>query len=216
MKTTKISHVFDILTNLYNLNIINPCKNERYLHHYFTEIIQKDYPICFEDISKCKLHPEWATSNLSRPKGGKYKKIEKKYEIDSLGTSGFIDFVLGDYNNPEIGVEFKLNFSWRFESIVFDYVKLMDLNNPLNAAISFSIIIREKNLSNKLKLEIINKTVFEYKNRLKERLDKNRIFLFWIVEIAYNNKKINSWYCDNMEGLFKEDIPKFAEIENRF
>lgn len=213
MKSTKISHTLDILTNLYYLNIIKPCQNERYLHHYFTEKIQKNYPICFEDISKSKLHPEWATANQSRLNGGKYKKIEKRYEIDSVGTSGFIDFVLGDYNNPEIGIEFKSNSSWRFESLVFDYMKLMDINNPLQTAISFSIIYRENELSNKLKLEIINKTITEYKNRLKERLDKNRTFIFWIVEIAYNSKKTNSWYCENLDEMFKVGIPKFTKNE---
>lgn len=209
MKSIKISKTLDILTNICYLKIIKPCQNERYLHHYFTEKMQKYFPIYLEDITKSKLHPEWATANQIRINGGKYKKIGNRYEIDNDGTSGFIDFVLGDYNNPEIGIEFKSNSSWKFESIVFDYMKLMDINNPLQTAISFSIIYRENGPSNKLKLDIINKTIEEFKNRLNERLDKSRPFLFWIVEIAHKRDKINSWYCKNLEQEFKIGIPEF-------
>ncbi|NLJ82045.1 MAG: hypothetical protein GX330_02840, partial [Bacteroidales bacterium] len=93
--------------------------------------MQKKYPICYDNLLHSKLHPEWATS-------GKYKKSEKEYLIDEKGTCGFIDFAIGDYENPDLCIEFKHNKSWNFQSIVFDFMKLMDSNNKMKSAISFS------------------------------------------------------------------------------
>jgi hypothetical protein len=100
MKKIKDSIMFNILNEIYNMNFVKPCCNERYLHHYFTKQIQEYYPIVYEDINQCKLHPEWATSNKYRS-GGKYKKDGNEYVIDDNGTSGFIDFALGEYDKPE-------------------------------------------------------------------------------------------------------------------
>lgn len=176
-----------VLMDIFYMIIINPNINERYLHHYFTEKIQKAYPIIYNDLTKCKLHPEWATANQSRFNGGKYKKNGVKYEVDNNGTSGFIDFALGNYNNPEIGIEFKSIKSWHFQSVVFDFMKLMDSKNNLKTVISFSIIYRKKGLSNRLTLNKINETLTELTDRLNNRLNSKRTFLFWIIEIAYNS-----------------------------
>ena len=207
MERMPIPQIIELLTSIYNLEIKNPCLNERYLHHYFTKTIQKEFPIIFDDLHKSKLHPEWATSNQYRLKGGKYKENDNKYEINDNGTSGFIDFALGDYYNPQIGIEFKCNKSWNFQSIVFDYMKLMDKNNLLQQAISFSIIYRDKRLSNELKLNNINETIIELKKRLNTRLATNRQFLFWVVEIAIESKSKRSWYCTNLDEKFLIGIP---------
>lgn len=209
MKDLLEQRIVDILLNVYDMNFLKPCLNERYLHHHFTEKIQIEYPIVYNNLDKCKLHPEWATANKFRLNGGgKYKKIGNKYEIDDNGTSGFIDFALGDYNNPEIVIEFKCNKSWQFQSIVFDYMKLMDKNNPLKKVVSISIIYRDKKLSNKLTLNKINESITELSNRLNGRMDINRPFLFWIIEIAYNNKQKESWYCRNLNEKFVNGIPQ--------
>lgn len=202
-----VSQVFNTLMNIYNLNIVNPCKNERYLHHFFTKKIQKVCPIVYTDLDMCKLHPEWATSNQLR-NGGKYKKSGNKYVIDENGTSGFIDFALGNYKNPEIGIEFKSIESWQSQSIVFDYMKLLDGNNHLKKAVSVSIIYRKNKLSNRLTLSKINETITELKGRLESRLDTNRPFLFWIIEIDYNNNKRMSWYCKNLNDSFNKGVPQ--------
>jgi len=201
------NQVFNALMDIYDLNIVNPCRNERYLHHFFTMKIQKVWPIVFTDVDMCELHPEWATSNQLR-KGGKYKKSENKYVIDDNGTSGFIDFALGNYKNPEIGIEFKSSESWKSSSIIFDYMKLLDKNNHLKKAISISIIYRNNKLSVRLSLNKINETITELKDRLENRLDTGRPFLFWIIEIAYNNNQKRSWYCKNLNDGFKEGYPQ--------
>ena len=204
------SQVFSILSEIANLNFFKPCINERYLHHYFTMKIQKVYPIVYEDVRKGKLHPEWATAIKDYRNGGKYQKVGNEYKIkDGNGTTGYIDFVLGDYDNPEMGIEFKCNRSWNFQSLVFDYMKLMDRNNSIQKVISFSIIYREKDHSNKLPLEL-NGTIDKLTKRLGNRMDNKREFLFWILEIApnsCNSKKVKSWYCNDLEYKFQEKMP---------
>jgi len=194
-----MEQIINIINEIYNLDFANSCKNERYLHHYFTGKIQKEYPIIYKDMTNSTLHPEWTTS-------GKYCKTDKEYLIDENGTFGHIDFALGNYENPDLGIEFKHNQSWNFQSIVFDFMKLMDCKNKIKTAISFSIIYRKKELSNELTLEIINETITELKNRLDNRLDENRPFLFWIIEVApqSNTNKKKSWFCNNLDNKFKE------------
>jgi hypothetical protein len=87
-------------------------------------------------------------------------------------------------------------------------MKLMDKCNPLKKAISISIIYRDKKLSTKLTLNKINESITELSNRLNVRMDINRPFLFWIIEIAYNNKKKESWYCRNLNEKFLNGIPQ--------
>lgn len=207
MENLAIRQIIEVLTNIYNLNIQVPCLNERYLHHYFTKKIQSEYSIILNELNKSKLHPEWATANQYRLNGGKYKKNNNEYEINDNGTSGFIDFALGNYNNPQICIEFKCNKSWSFQSIVFDYMKLMDKNNELQQAVSFSIIYRDIKLSNELNLNKINETISELKKRLNKRLATNRRFIFWIVEIAIETKRKRSWYCTNLDEKFLIGIP---------
>jgi len=201
MKVTQ--QAIDILTGIYNLNITNPCQNERYLHHYFTKRVQEEYPIDYENISNSSLHPEWATV-------GEYYKNDKKYHPIEKGTCGHIDFALGKYDNPDLGIEFKYCESWKFESIVFDFMKLLDVKNQIKTAISFSIICRRENeLSNKLTGKKINETITEVTKRLGKRLDTNRPFLFWIIEIAPNSniKQKQSWVCNHLNRKFESGIP---------
>ena len=119
-------NVCKFLKEVYDLTYIDPCCNERYLHHYFSQRIKDSFPVDYVDYKRSSLHPEWATANSIRPKGGKYKKENNKYFVNDAGTSGFIDFALGNYENTELGIEFKVCESFKFESLVFDYMKLMD------------------------------------------------------------------------------------------
>jgi hypothetical protein len=191
--------VIDILTNICNLNITEPCYNERYLHHYFTEKVQKVYPIVYDNLSQSKLHPEWTTI-------GKYRKESKEYIITEKGTCGHIDFAIGDYNNPDLGIEFKHTTSWNYQSLIFDFMKLLDIKNKIKSAISFSIIYRENELSNRLTLNKINETIEIFTNRLDNRLEKDRPFLFWIIEVAPKSKtnQKKSWFCNSLDEKFKE------------
>ena len=77
------------------------------------------------------MHPEWPTFKKGTGlKYSKYKKINGKYQPYEEGSAGFIDFAIGDYNEPEIGIEFSLKYGWSNEAIVYDFLKLLDKNNP--------------------------------------------------------------------------------------
>ena len=120
--------------------------------------------------------------------------------------------ILGDYHNPKYGIEFKCTKSWNFQSIVFDYMKLMDSNNLLQKSMSFLIIYRENKFSNRLNIDKINETINELINRLNERLEIKRPFLFWIIEISVKTKGITSWYCNNLNEKFLSGIPKHTSL----
>ena len=105
--------------------------------------------------------------------------------------------------------EFKFCKSWNFQSLVFDYMKLLDCDNSIQKVISFSVIYRDNELSNQLTLEKIKETITVLKNRLDGKLDNNREFLLWIIEIAPHSKKQQkrSWFCDNLDKNFVEGTP---------
>jgi hypothetical protein len=81
-------------------------------------------------------------------------------------------------------------------------MKLLYDANSIQKAISFSIIYRENKLSNKLTFDKINETIEECIKRLDRKLDKDRPFLFWIIEIAQKSHQKKSWYCDNLDTRF--------------
>ncbi len=74
------------------------------------------------------------------------KKENKVYLPNKNGGAGFIDFAIGDYNEPGIGIGFSLKYGWSHEEIVYDFLKLLDKKNPFKVSISFNIIFREKRL----------------------------------------------------------------------
>ncbi|MCD6506565.1 hypothetical protein J7M22_08050, partial [Candidatus Poribacteria bacterium] len=105
--------------------------NERYLHHFFSHILQKKYNMLnlSGDNGNITLHPEWPTyKEQTKLDYGRYKKVNGKYYPDKNGTAGFIDFAIGDYNKPDIGIEFSLKYGWSHEEIVYDFLKLLDSN----------------------------------------------------------------------------------------
>lgn len=208
-RTTKETFfkVCNIIKEVYDLNFIDPYCNERYLHHYFSQRIKESFSVIYEDYNNSTLHPEWATANKVHMNGGRYRKKDNKYFVKDAGTSGFVDFALGKYKNPALGIEFKVCDSWKSESLIFDYMKLMDRNNSIKSSISFAVIFRESRFSNKLNINTLNNTLLELENRLNERLDTNRKFLFWIVEVALKSQEKRSWYCDNLSNNFSSGIP---------
>ena len=72
--------------------------------------------------------------------------------------------------------------------------------NSMKQAISFSIMYRDNGFSKYLTAEI-NKIKCILIDRLGDRIDNNRPFVFWIIEIAQDGRK-RSWICDNLEKGF--------------
>jgi hypothetical protein len=162
-----------------------------------------------EDYQKIELHPEWPT--YKKQTGlifGKYSKENGKYQPDSKGKAGFIDFAIGDYEKPEIGIEFSLKYGWSNEEMVYDFLKLLDGKNPFKAAISLNIILRKDHLARGARLTDLeshmNSALHEAMYRLKKGVcTEKRKLQFIITEIAKHNTR-RHWVCNEINGKFEK------------
>jgi hypothetical protein len=214
---TAMRKSISILKKLWDTKIIpNKCQNERYLHHYYSKEIQEFFGINFSNLENSMLHSEWPTSKKSTNISySKYRKNdEKKYIIDTDdGSSGFIDFAIGNYIKPEFAIEFTSKYGFSSEDIIFDFLKLLDLKNPFEYVISFNLIYRENDLpqgnNENNVIEALKKTLIEIKNR-SLKFEVNRQYLFWIIEIDQSGNK-RSWICEDIECGFKKELPDFQK-----
>lgn len=189
--------------------------NERYLHHKFSHLVQKesDYEIDITD-AKSLFHPEWATSIKGiRDEGGFYTRSENGYEPrpsrkasqdDSKGGSpGFIDFAIGDFNNPDYAVEFKMAKNMDAKGFVFDYMKLLDNRNKFKKEVfSLSVVLGRKT---ELKVKDLNDNLEAAKAKLGKFLSKqdDRKVLFYVIQIKEGERPIE-WKCENIKIGFKQ------------
>ena len=189
--------------------------NERYLHHKFSFLVQKEsgYEINVTD-AKSMFHPEWATSIKGiRDEGGFYAKGVDGYEPrlsrkvskdDSKGGSpGFIDFAIGDFDNPDYAVEFKMAKNMDAKGFVFDYMKLLDNRNKIKKeVISLSVILGRKT---KLEDKDLNENLGFARKKLGKYLSKpqDRKVLFYVIQINEGEQPCE-WKCDNIEVGFKQ------------
>lgn len=135
--------------------------NERYLHHYFShkwlslyEHENKQEISLIKENENLIFHPEWPTYKKATGIGyGKYRKENKpgdsepgKYMPCAEGTAGFIDFAIGEYQAPKIGIEMTLKYGWSNEEVIYDFVKLLDKGNPFEVVYSLNVILRDKRL----------------------------------------------------------------------
>lgn len=150
MNSQKILSVFeDFISNLsYQTYFIN----ERYIHHSLSSQLQRE--LGGIDLGGTRelilLHPEWPTYKKVPDKCNyaKYSRNDstKKYQKNNSGGSGFIDFALGAYLRPQIGVEITAKRGWNGEEIIFDLIKLLDSASPFETIFSINIIYRDNRL----------------------------------------------------------------------
>ncbi len=87
--------------------------NERYLHHFFSHRIQSiepcPMPLLDPATSSLRFHPEWPTyKEATGIDCGKYQKREGRYlPVETGKKGGFVDFALGPYPTPEVGVSLR-------------------------------------------------------------------------------------------------------------
>lgn len=162
--------------------------NERYLHHLFSHIIQRDgIKISLQD--NVGLHPEWATfvTGMQSRRNGLYRKKGYKYEaVKENGSSGYIDFAIGDVNHPEYAIEFKMSDSFDEEGVVFDYMKLLDSRNPINHSISIVVYYGRKNHSKKCTGGVLSEC-YATANKLLDAINcfaDKRPYRFILLEVS--------------------------------
>ncbi len=188
--------------------------NERYLHHFFSHLLQAKQNLL--DLTGEKeaitLHPEWPT--YKKQTGlhyGRYKRKNRKYQPDANGTAGFIDFAIGDYHKPDIGIEFTLKFGWSQEEIIYDFLKLLDNKNPFKTSISSNVMLRHgrlvKGRSSRNLEEHMNKAFREALTRLKiESNAISRELYLVVTEIDEDNNR-RHWHYNRTSGKFGKGLP---------
>ena len=191
--------------------------NERYLHHYFSYSLLKNERQCLnltDSSTMIALHPEWPTYKKQTGLAyGRYKKENNIYLPNKVGSAGFIDFAIGDYKRPDIGIEFSLKYGWSREELVYDFLKLLDKKNPFKVSISLNIIFRQKRLVSEGHLsnleERMNEAYREAIRRLNgDKCDDSRELYLIVTEIdRYNNRH---WYYDKKSNKFKKGLPFIA------
>lgn len=184
--------------------------NERYLHHKFSYLVQKESGFEINVTDKpSNFHPEWATSIKGKRKGGFYARNDDGYETrenrkDSKddsngGNSGFIDFAIGDFDEPDYAVEFKMAKYMDAKGFAFDYMKLLDNRNKFKEVISLSVVLGRKT---KLEVNDIDSNLEDAIKKLgKEYLSKDRKVLFYVIQINEGDEPIE-WKCTDVDTKF--------------
>ena len=203
--TSSYDDILDILRQfvdeLDSCETITHC-NERYLHHYFSHKLQSKYEISFD--GKSLIHPEWATAKKGTARNAKYKEGRKHYLVDQTnGTSGFIDLAVGNLDNPEIAIEFKMSESLDTKGIEYDYLKLLDGRNPFTKSVSIVVLYGRKSKSMTIYSEHLPSCVKDAVQRLNENgIQARSEFAFFVIEFFNGNAYIHR--CETQDGVFKE------------
>lgn len=189
--------------------------NERYLHHFFAYRLQQQ--IGGLDLTqaseKLVIHPEWPTLKASTDIAyGRYRASDDKYEPVDDGTAGFIDFALGDYNSPAIGLEITLKSGWTHEEIVYDFVKLLDGRNPFRSVVSLNVLLRPNGVAVAGKQDRLRHRMLEAYEEALTRLgawvcDKSRRRFLVVLELAPKARRF--WYFepDRQEFVDTDQLP---------
>lgn len=193
--------------------------NERYLHHCFSHMLQNRWnmlDLIGEQNERIALHPEWLTyKKQTGLRYGQYRKENGKYVSTPKGTAGFIDFAVGDYAEPEIGVEFSLKYGWSNEEIVYDFLKLVDKNNPFNTSISLNMIFRKGKLVRGKYLGDLQNHIDDAFREAVRRLGnevcdlRTRDLYLIVTEIAQDNNR-RHWHYEKGNNRFEIGLPEFA------
>ena len=192
--------------------------NERYLHHAFTHRLQGagDLVRLTAQNGEPILHPEWPTYKKSTGLTGygRYArdKATKEYLPTADGSAGFIDFALGAYHCPTIGIEFYLGYGWGHEHLVFDLLKLRDARNPFQTVFSFNVIVRDKALARGGGLasleQHMNEAYIEARGRLMAAnllCDTARTVHCVVTELSETGRR--HWHLQQPGGVFACGLP---------
>ncbi|MBN1810844.1 MAG: hypothetical protein JXA14_03315 [Anaerolineae bacterium] len=118
--------------------------NERHLHHTFSRVLQREGFSLGLDGTEASLHPEWPTyKEAASLRFAKYRQNESgQYQPSQDGSPGFLDFAVGRFDCPVIGVEFTLKSGWSSEENTYDLIKLMDPRLPFQLGVSLNVVLR--------------------------------------------------------------------------
>ena len=184
------------------MNYLGLLLNERYLHHFLSYRLQEQTGglDLTQEADRLKVHPEWPTFKMSTEIAcGRYRATDGKYKPVDDGTAGFIDFALGDYKTPEIGIEITLKAGWAHEEIVYDFVKLLDGRNPFTSVISLNVMLRPNGVATGGRRDLLHRRMLEAYEEAVTRLgdwvcDRTRERFLVVLELSPDTRKF--WYFD--------------------
>lgn len=120
------------------------CINERHLHHAFSHHLQQRRLSLGFDGEPAHLHPEWPTWKESVDRRFiRYRQRDgREFHPDETGSPGFVDFAIGEYEKPTIGVELFLGHAWNHERITYDLMKLIDPELCFDLGVLLVMVLR--------------------------------------------------------------------------
>lgn len=205
--------------------------NERYLHHIFSHKIQ--LAGCSVSLSeRYGIHPEWATYIKGKREYSLYKGNKQKEEknnnkchynvveigecVEEKGSSGFIDFAIGDAEKPDYAIEFKMDDKFDESGIIYDYMKLLDARNPIGKSVSISVFYHSKRISTKMNEITLNGYLENARDCLSNsHYSKDRKRLFIVLEVVDNKPESlirNCFICNNSCKFDKIDYKDLSTI----
>ena len=162
----------------------------------------------FFDNKAAQFHPEWATAITGGRDGGFYKGTDEGYEPRDVkkdkmkdtkgGNPGFIDFAIGDFDEPDCAVEFKMAKEMDAKGFKFDYMKLLDRRNHFKKAISLSVVFGRKT---PLEQEQLDANLKAAKEKLGHYYDNGKPYRFIVIQLI--NGKHYHWECNNDTQRFR-------------
>ena len=162
------------------------------------------------------LHPELPTCKKATGLAfAKYRKLKDRYvPRDPSGGdrgAGCIDFAIGPYARPEIGVEFCLKYGWAREDGTYDFVKMLDARNPFTVGFSHTLILRDKNLSREHLENRINSALQEAIRRLDGIgcADTRDVHLA-VSEVATHDRR--HWHYDTARRHFIDGLVAIPQV----
>jgi len=194
--------------------------NEDYLRHYLSAILNWDFRLLnlTGAIQPVQLHPEWPTyKEQTHLDYGRYGQLtngegETEYWPKEHGSAGFIDFTIGDYVSPEIGIELTMEYGWTHEEIVYDFIKLMDARNPFKVAISYNVLLRPAGFVDRVDepqhlLDNMNRAIADASARLGDGIcDDSRQLVFIFTETDEDARR-RHWHYDQHLQTFVKGLP---------
>ena len=188
--------------------------NERYLHHHVSMRFQDSGLIL--DITgrrASNLHPEWPTfKQCSGITFAAYATVDRELVATLDGKrGGKIDFALGDYDRPSVGIEFWLGRSWNKRAVMDDFYKLLDPRNPFLLAVSHNIILRPNDLARGNDLEKLESGIIWAYEAIAPRLIQvaplrvERTVIFLVTEVARNGER-RHWSLNSSTSTFERGL----------
>ncbi|MDD4792936.1 MAG: hypothetical protein PHP20_07715 [Firmicutes bacterium] len=194
--------------------------DKSYLQHYLSAILNWDFRLLnlTGATHPVQLHPEWPTyEEQTHLEYGRYeRRIEDEeksgYWPADQGTTGIIDFAIGDYERPQIGIELTMEYGWAHERIVYDFLKLMDSRNPFRAGISYNVLLRPAGFVDRVDepqhlLDNMNRAVEDASTRLGTRICDNERRLVFVFTETDEDARRRHWHYDQHLKTFVKGLP---------